>query len=158
MQVMPSCYKSGDFFAYFKENMSDLGLPVPKGVFENLEDATAKIGLMASALATLGRGATVAELVGATVGLEKLLLVGAFSATAYVGAAIGSLAVATGRAFACGTRISDMFVFMHTNDLEFPGWHLFYQQHPEILDPNHPRRKDYMVRARATPNNFEVVA
>lgn len=158
MKIMPTCYKSGDFFRYFKENMNDLGMPVPEGAFATLEDATTKIGAMAAALATLGKGATMAELVGATVGLEKLLVVGALSATAYVGAAVGSLAVATGRAFACGTRISDLFVFVRANQLEFPGWDLFFKQHPEVIDPSHPRRKDYYVRARATPRNFEAMA
>ena len=50
-----------------------------------------------------------AEIAGATVALEKLAILSAVSASGYVGAVIGSIAVATGRTVGSGTRISDLF-------------------------------------------------
>jgi hypothetical protein len=41
-----SCNDKGDFFRYFKENMNDLGLPVPEGVFDSYTQATANLSLL----------------------------------------------------------------------------------------------------------------
>jgi hypothetical protein len=65
------------------------------------------------------------ELIGATVGLEKLAVAASIGAAAYTGAVIGSIAIASGRSLGCGSRISDMFAFTHLNDLQFSGWHAF---------------------------------
>ncbi|MDY6992162.1 MAG: hypothetical protein SVR94_06085 [Pseudomonadota bacterium] len=71
-----------------------------------------------------------AEIAGATVGLEKLLVLGAISASGYVGAVIGSIAIATGRSLGCGYRISDMSVFLERNNLKFHNWNAFYTLNP----------------------------
>ncbi|MCF6363009.1 MAG: hypothetical protein L3J88_06630 [Gammaproteobacteria bacterium] len=96
-----------------------------------------------------------AELVGATIGLEKLLVAGAFGATAYTGIVIGSIAVASGRSLSCGSRISDMFVFTHQNNLQFRGWHAFYVHNPKIFDKTHAFRKSVGMRAKTSPISFE---
>lgn len=79
---MTECYKSGDFYKYFEENMSALGLAAPKGLFESAEKATATVTTLVAALTQLGKNATVAEIIGATTGLEKLVVVGRYSAQA----------------------------------------------------------------------------
>ena len=38
---MLECYKSGDFSKYFTENMNQLDLSVPSGLFDSAEKATA---------------------------------------------------------------------------------------------------------------------
>ena len=137
------CYKIGDFKKYFNENMNDLGLPVPEKLFDTMNAAIANAGLMVETLGTLGANATIGELIGAATGLEKIKVVASLGASYYVGAIIGSIAVATGRSLSCGSRISDLFVFLQQNDLQFDNWNHFYARHPEILDKNHPFRKNY---------------
>jgi hypothetical protein len=116
---MSQCYNSGDFKRYFNENMQELGLPVPSTLFDGYNTAIAHAMVMVETLRTLGKGATVAELIGATTGLEKLKVAATFGASAYVGAVIGSIAVASGRSLGCGSRISDLFVFTHQHNLKF---------------------------------------
>lgn len=79
------CYKKGDFYRYFEENMNALGLSAPKSLFESAEKATATAIVMISTLEHLGKHATIAELVGATTKLEKLMVAGSFIAAGYVG-------------------------------------------------------------------------
>lgn len=149
------CYKSGDFKKYFKENMQELGLPVPSTLFDTYQTALATASTLVGTLATLGKGATVGELIGATVGLEKLAVAASIGAAGYTGAVIGSIAVASGRSLACGSRISDMFVFTHQNNLQFKGWHVFYMQNPEVLSKDHQFRSNFGIRLKALPSSFE---
>ncbi len=95
------------------------------------------------------------ELIGATIGLEKLAVAAAFGAVGYTGIVIGSIAVASGRSLSCGSRISDMFVFTHQNNLQFRGWHAFYFHNPQIFDKTHTFRKSIGMRAKVTPTSFE---
>ena len=139
-----SCYRRGDFHRYFKENMNDLGLPVPDGVFDSYTTATANLSLLIASLHTLGKGATMAELAGATLGFEKLMVLGAVGATYYIGAAVG-----------CGSRISDLFVLIEREGLQFPDWHLFYRANPGITEPEHPSRRLLVARGLYHPNSFE---
>jgi hypothetical protein len=152
---MGKCYSSGDFKKYFTENMNALGAPVPTTLFDSYQTAVGTATLLVGALSTLGEGATMAELVGATIGLEKLLVAGAFGAAAYTGMVIGSIAVASGRSLSCGTRISDMFVFTHQNKLQFKGWHAFYIHNPQILDRSYAFRSSVGMRAQSSPISFE---
>ena len=91
--------------------MKALGVPVPTTLFDSFEKAIGTASILVGTLHTPGKRATVAELVGATVGVEKLMLAGAFGAAAYVGMIIGSIAAASGRSLGCGSRIADMFVY-----------------------------------------------
>ncbi len=77
---MSQCYKSGDFKKYFNKNMNELGLTVPSGLFDTSEKATATAILILGTLKQLGAGATMAEIAGATVALEKLAVLAALSA------------------------------------------------------------------------------
>jgi len=145
----------GDFKKYFEENMSKLGLPVPSTLFDTYQTAIATATTLAGTLATLGKGATISELIGATVGLEKLMVAASIGAAAYTGAVIGSIAVAAGRSLGCGARLSDMFVFLHKHDLKFRGWNNFYLLNPQVLEPTHQKRKLFALRASTSPNSFE---
>ncbi|PCM43753.1 hypothetical protein [Marinobacter sp. ANT_B65] len=152
---MSECYKSGHFQKYFNENMDALGLPYPTSFFDSYNATVAHLTVMVDAIKTLGKGATVAELIGATTGLERLKIAAAFGASAYVGAVIGSLAVATGRSLGCGSRISDLFVIVEKNKLPLESIHGFYARNPQILDLNHPFRSSFGVRVKTTPESFE---
>jgi hypothetical protein len=154
---MNSCYNSGDFKKYFNENMKDLGLPVPSTLFDTYQTAVATASTLVGTLTTLGKGATIGELIGATVGLEKLAVAASIGAAGYTGAVIGSIAVASGRSLGCGSRMSDMFVLMQQNSLQFNGWHAFYMNNPQVLDKRHKLRGDFAARAKASPSSFECV-
>jgi len=141
-RIMTQCYKAGNFKKYFVENMNELGLNVPSGMFQTAKNAIQTSALIIAAIHHLGKGATMAEIGGATVALEKVVVLGGMLAYLYGGVAIGSIAVATGRSLGCGSRISDMFVYVNQNNLRFRGWHPFYFHHPEIFDKNdHNRRR-----------------
>jgi hypothetical protein len=92
-----------NFGDYFKESMASFplgGLPVPATGFETATKAAETIGLLAAALGTLGPGATVASLAGASgiaiVGAGAAVA-GAMLATVYVGWCIGACIYACGR-------------------------------------------------------------
>lgn len=152
---MSQCYNSGDFRKHFNENMHELGLPVPSTLFDTYQTAIATASTLAGTLATLGKGATIGELIGATVGLEKLAVAASIGAAAYTGAVIGSIAVASGRSLGCGSRISDMLVFTHQNNLQFNGWHSFYAHNPQVLAKGHKHRNNFGLRAKNSPAVFE---
>jgi len=154
---MNKCYKTGDFKKYFTENMNELGLTVPSGLFDTSEKAIGTAVLILSALDKLGKSATIAEIVGATVGLEKLMVLGAMSAAGYVGAVIGSIVVATGRSLGCGYKISDMFVFLERNNLKFENWNAFYVHNPQILNKNQKFRNSFGLRCKDPSSNFRYV-
>jgi hypothetical protein len=152
---MSRCYKSGDFKKYFDENMKELGLPVPSTLFGTYQTAVATASTLVGTLKTLGKGATMGELIGATTGLEELAVAASIGAAAYTGAVIGSIAVASGRSLGCGSRISDMFVFIHKNGLQFNGWHAFYAHNSQIFDKGHRLRNSFGLRAKSSPASFE---
>lgn len=135
--------------------MEALGLPVPSTLFDTYQTAIATASTLVGTLATLGKGATMAELIGATVGLEKLAVAASIGAAAYTGAVIGSIAIASGRFLSCGGRMSDLFIFLHQNRLAFDGWHTFYAHNDQVLDTSRPFRRPFGVRARAVPASFE---
>jgi len=152
---MSQCYNPGDFKKYFTENMNALGAPVPQGLFDSYQKAIGTAATLVGTLHLLGKGATMAELIGATIGLEKLAVAAAFGAVGYTGIVIGSIAVASGRSLSCGSRISDMFVFTHQNKLQFKGWHAFYFHNPKIFKKSHPFRSSVGMRAKSSPLSFE---
>ena len=130
--------KSKGFYGYFNENMEALHLPAPYGLFGTLTTATATIGAMVKLVEKFGTRVTVAELIktlpgavagagGGAVGIatgasECLLVAGAVSAAYYVGACIGSLAVATGKTLSGGISIADCLSVANANRIETPPW------------------------------------
>jgi hypothetical protein len=152
---MSQCYVAGDFKKYFDENMQALGLSVPSGLFDTYQLAVGTAATLVGTLSHLGKGATIGELIGATVGLEKLGVLAAMGAAGYTGAVIGSIAVASGRSIGCGTSISDLLVFVRQHRLYFNGAERFYARNPAVLDSKYPFRQRYAAALRTSPRTFE---
>ena len=108
------------FYTYFKENMEGLGLPAPETLFGTVQAAVTNASVILSQIDKFGKTVTVGELVGAGTRLEGLGVIAACSAAFYVGAVIGSIAVATGRSLAHGTSISDVIFTANKYNLNRP--------------------------------------
>lgn len=129
---------SKGFYDDFNDNMAELGLPAPRTLFGSLATATATISAMVRLVQVYGTKVTVAEMVGtlpgaavgagggavgvATAASEALLVIGALSGSFYVGACIGSLAVATGKALSGGTSIGDCVSAATLAGIPTPQW------------------------------------
>jgi len=96
---------------------------------------------MVAALETLGKGATIAEIVGATTKLELLLVAGGLYGSTTL---VQSLVV--GRSISCGGRLADLSMLMaqHPN-LSFPDWNRFYADSPEIMNSAVKLRKQRYI-------------
>lgn len=130
---MFSCKKEQSWVAYYKENMKTLGVPVPEGWFLTMKSVELDIGLILAAIKLLGKNATIGEIIGATVGLEKLAVSSAVIASSYLGAMVGSAGVATSRVASCGVELSDVMLDLHNNGIYIPGWlYSHLQAHPEL--------------------------
>lgn len=125
-----------DFYEYFKENMHALNLPAPENLYGSVATAQASISGMLVYIDKYGTRVTVLEMIGAGTNLERLATVGAVQGAYYIGAAIGSLAVATGRTLAGGTSLSDV-LFEATHRGLKREWLLpFLHRNPGIYDPS----------------------
>ncbi|WP_244100003.1 hypothetical protein [Burkholderia anthina] len=91
-----------DFFEAFQANMTALHMPVPTTLFATLQTSLASDATMMGAIKSLGANATVGELLGATTKLEIATVGTAILGSAYLGAVIGSLMVATDASLSCG--------------------------------------------------------
>ena len=101
---------SESFYSHFKQNMDLLGLPAPENLFGTLSLALASATTILTQVDKFGKAVTVGELIGAGTVLEGLAVVGACSAAYYVGAVIGSIAVATGQSVSGGVTIADVII------------------------------------------------
>ncbi|WP_080402947.1 hypothetical protein [Burkholderia ubonensis] len=143
-----------DFFHVFKGNMEALGLDVPTSWFGAQGTILANISALVAATEKLGKTATVAELVGATLLSEKLLVAGALYASYYTGAAIGSAMVASAERLTCG-RTGDVSTaireFQSQTAIYVPyNLQLHLKMHPEILDPENLGRAIYAHKGLAS--------
>jgi hypothetical protein len=136
----------GDFGKAFTQNMSALGLPAPNSLFGSIQAAASNVATMLGALKTLGPSATVAELIGATTALEALSVIGALSASFYVGACIGSLVVAANAAMTCTSGATAAATARTTAarvGLVIPDTMLaFIQRRPEVMMDSPSRGND----------------
>jgi hypothetical protein len=93
------------FAQAFEENMTAMGLPVPKTIFGTVGTTLGTVGAMAGAIAKVGASATLAEIfltvpiaaggTAAAVAVAEIVAAcGAVAASFYVGACIGSVLVA----------------------------------------------------------------
>jgi len=122
------------FYKYFRENMQALGMDAPESLYGSAISVLGVVKSLEAAMDKLGPDATVGELLGATKRSEKLLVVAAMSASIYVGALIGSLAVAAGRSLAGGTSLADALA-MALGDGTYRPWLVSTLiKHPGILD------------------------
>lgn len=135
-----------DFYLYFKENMDSLGLPAPESLYGTFQAAVGNAVVLLGQLDKFGRKVTVNELNVAGTRLEKLAVVGALPGAFYVGAVIGSIAVATGRALGRGTSLSDVMLLAHQNHLHRPWLQASLQRWPGTYE-NTPGRHMYRLAA-----------
>jgi hypothetical protein len=133
-----------DFYKYFKENMEALGLmPPPDSLFGTQQLAIGTISTLLGLIEKFGTKVSVMELIGAGTRLEQLAVVGTASSAYYVGALIGSLAVATGRTLAGGTSLADVLYEASKWKLDRPWVTTLLHRHPGIYNPSVPGRKYY---------------
>ena len=108
------------FYAYFRENMEGMGLPAPETLFGTLQAAVANATVILSQVDKFGKAVTLGDLLGAGTRLEGLGVVAGCSAAFYVGAVIGSIAVATGRSLSGGSSLADVLAVANRHDLNRP--------------------------------------
>jgi hypothetical protein len=109
-----------EFYRYFKQNMEAMGLAAPESLFGTLQAAVASATTLIGQVEKFGPKVTVHELIGAGSKLEFLGTAAACSAAYYVGAVIGSIAVATGRSVAGGVTIADVMFTADQHNLNRP--------------------------------------
>lgn len=136
-----------DFYKYFKENMEGLGLPAPETLFGSVQAAVANATVILSQIDKFGKSITVGELIGAGTRLEGLGIAAACSAAFYVGAVIGSIAVATGRSLSGGTSLSDVIFTATKYDLDRAWLISILQRWPGIYHPRAIARNTYRFHA-----------
>jgi hypothetical protein len=133
-----------DFYKYFKENMEALGLaPPPESLFGTQQLALSTISGILAYIEKYGTKVTVLEMAGAGTRLEQMATVGALGACYYVGAAIGSLAVATGRTISGGTSLGDVLFEASKHGFERQWLTSLFIRMPGIYDPRISGRKFY---------------
>jgi len=126
-----------DFYKYFKENMEDLGLTAPpESLYGTQALAISTISVILACIDKFGTRVTMMEVVGAGTRLEQLAVVGALGAAFYAGAAIGSLAVATGRTLSGGTSIADVLFEASSSGFNRPWLTSLLHRRPGIYDPS----------------------
>jgi hypothetical protein len=142
-----------NFYSYFKKNMEEMGLPAPETLFGKLTTAVASISAMSTCIKTYGNTVTVAEMFGTlsgaaagagggTVGAaaaasELTLVAGGLAASYYVGACIGSLAVATGKYLSGGLSIADLFACAKSHGIPTSSeLQKTLMRYPEICNAN----------------------
>lgn len=132
-----------DFYSYFKENMDALGLPAPEALFGSVQSTITTATAIFAYVDKFGEKVTLRELIGAGTRLEKLGTAGACTAAFYVGAVIGSLAVATGRTLGRGTSLSDVLFTAVKWGFQRPWLASLLRRLPGIYDPSVASRTKY---------------
>jgi hypothetical protein len=136
-----------EFYKYFKENMDALNLPAPETIFGTAQSAVANATVILSYIEKFGKSVTVFELIKLGTQLEWLAGIGACSVAYYVGAVIGSIAVATGRSIAGGVTIADVIFTAHRYGLNRQWLISMLQKWPGIYDHKVIARDMYRYQA-----------
>jgi hypothetical protein len=136
-----------EFYRHFKENMESMGLPAPATLFGSLTSAVATATTILSQIDKFGKNVTIKEIVGAGSRLEQLAVLGACSAAFYVGAVIGSIAVATGRTLGNGATISDVLFSARRHGLDRNWLFGCMQMYPGIYQTGVLGRRQYRYRS-----------
>ena len=128
-----SCYETGDFVKYWEENMNALDLWVPSTSYEAAGGITGSIGLVASVVETNASISVIEAFTRAKISVVATRL-GALYASYWTGAAIGSIAVATGRSMSCGASIADALWIARDQFKIYGSWlEAEFIKHPELL-------------------------
>ncbi|QBG83801.1 hypothetical protein EYR27_07690 [Xanthomonas oryzae] len=115
---MDACVNQPGWASYFRENMNALFLPAPDSLYGNVTAVNGAIVTLVGLAEKFGPRITVMELIKAGTRYERFITVAGLSASWYLGAVIGSAAVATGRHLACGTTLTE--VLMAASQLKAP--------------------------------------
>ncbi|WKB52979.1 hypothetical protein [Eleftheria terrae] len=137
------------FYEYFRENMAALGLPAPQELYGNLTLALGSVTALELFIEKYGTKVTVRELLGAGLRAEKLATVGAMQAAGYLGAVIGSIAVATGRCLGNGVTIGEVLFSATKHGINSPWLAAHLARYPAIYDARVPARQLYRYQAMA---------
>jgi hypothetical protein len=137
------------FYSYFKENMNALGLPAPEGLFGTFTTAVATSSTLGKLVEQFGSKVTIRELIGAGTKLEILGVVAACSVSYYLGAVIGSIAVASGRTLSGGTSLVDVIETASRWGLNQPWLQSHLQRWPMIYQGDATNRRVYGIMATA---------
>lgn len=128
-----SCYVSGDFIRYWEENMNALGFWIPSSSYDAFGGISSMIGAVAAIVET-NPGITLRAAflkVGMTTVAVNLAALGA---SAWVGAAIGSMAVAAGRSLSCGATIADTLWIARDKFAIYGAWlEVEFRSNPQFL-------------------------
>ena len=121
-------------YRYFTENMEALGLPAPESLFGTTKEVASNATVMLAYIEKFGPRVTIRELIGAGTRLEALATVSSMYASYYVGAVIGSLAVAAGRSLGRGASLADVLATAHRYELDRPWLELTLRHWRTIYD------------------------
>lgn len=132
-----------EFYKYFKQNMDDLGLAAPESLFGTMQAAISTATVILSQIDKYGPRVTMEILARCGTRLEQLAFLGSCCAAFYVGAVIGSIAVATGRSLAGGTTIVDVLSTATRHDLSRPWLVTLFHRWPGIYDTGASARNMY---------------
>ncbi len=138
------------FYSYFKENMEGLGLPAPQTLFGSMQAAVANATVILSQIDKFGKRVTIGELIGAGTRLEGLSVIAGCSAAFYVGAVIGSLAVASGRSLSGGTSLADVLFIINKYNFSRPWLTPTITQYRGIYQPFASGRRQYRFFAHVS--------
>lgn len=128
-----SCYQTGDFVKSWEENMNGLGLWIPATSYEAAGGITGMIGAVATVVETSSSISVAAAFSKAKVSVVAGRLA-ALYASYWTGAAIGSMAVATGKSLSCGATIADAMWIARDQFKIYGTWlETEYFKHPELL-------------------------
>lgn len=127
--------------------MDGLGLPAPETLIGTVQAAVSNATVILSQIDKFGRTVTLGEIAGAGTRLEALGAIAACSAAFYVGAVIGSIAVATGRSLSGGTTISDVISTADRYSINRHWLISSLYQWPGIYDPNVTGRGMYKLQS-----------
>ncbi|WP_224957737.1 hypothetical protein [Geomonas subterranea] len=135
------------FYRYFKANMEALGLAAPDSLFGTLQAAIGTAATILTQIDKYGPRVTVGDLARGATRLEQLAYLGSVCAAFYVGAVIGSIAVAVGRSLAGGTTIADVLFVATRYDLNRTWLLSVLQRWPAIYDSSVAARNVFRFEA-----------
>lgn len=96
------------WWLYFRENMQALHLPCPDYVTPTAMQVSGSVGTLYKFVEKYGTRVTVREMIGAGVASERWATIGTLSAAYYLGAIVGSAAVATFRVANKGMSLAEV--------------------------------------------------
>jgi hypothetical protein len=123
-----------DFYDHFQKNMEALGLPAPQSLFGSVSAAVGNAAALLNQIDRFGKDVTIGEIIGTGTSLESLGCIAGCAAVFYVGAVIGSLAVASGKSLAGSTSLADVLYTAKAHKLDRKWLPATLQRWPGLYD------------------------